>query len=292
MAILIDEPRWPAHGRLWAHLVSDASLAELWTFAAEQGLPARSFDLDHHDVPAERWDDLVAAGAQPVGRAELVRRLRASGLRVVAAERPARRRLLARWGTTVPDAEWIGHELLGRWAAPGRAYHGLGHLSAVLEHLSILADGGEEVTRAVVVAAWFHDAVHDGRTPADEIASADLATQLLEDVLAPDEVTEVARLVRLTIDHRTEPDDRGGHALCDADLGVLGGSPQDYRRYTEEVRQEYAAVPDADFRAGRAAILRRILDRPTIYRTATARRRWQEPARHNLATELAALTAT
>jgi len=87
MAILIDQPSWPAHGTVWAHVVSDESLRELHSFAEAQGLPARSFDLDHYDVPADRYDALVAAGALPVGYRELVTRLRASGLRVTARER-------------------------------------------------------------------------------------------------------------------------------------------------------------------------------------------------------------
>lgn len=90
MAVLIDDPRWPAHGRLWAHLVSDSDLDELHAFARAEGLPARSFDLDHYDVPAEARDRLVAAGAQPVSGHELVRRLIASGLRVTARERRGR----------------------------------------------------------------------------------------------------------------------------------------------------------------------------------------------------------
>ncbi len=89
MAILIDEPRWPAHGRLWAHIVSDTDLDELHAFAAQAGIPRRGFDLDHYDVPAERWDDLVALGAQPVGVREFVTRLAASGLRVPQRDRPA-----------------------------------------------------------------------------------------------------------------------------------------------------------------------------------------------------------
>lgn len=91
MAILIDDPQWPAHGRLWAHLVSDANIAELHAFAAAAGIPRRAFDLDHYDVPEERHAELVAAGAQHVGGRELVRRLRASGLRITARERRARR---------------------------------------------------------------------------------------------------------------------------------------------------------------------------------------------------------
>lgn len=90
MAILIDDPQWPAHGRLWAHLVSDANLAELHAFAAAAGIPRRAFDLDHYDVPDDRHADLVAAGAEHVGGRELVRRLRASGLRITARERRAR----------------------------------------------------------------------------------------------------------------------------------------------------------------------------------------------------------
>jgi len=90
VAILIDEPRWPAHGRLWAHLVSDADLAELHAFAERAGIPRRGFDLDHYDVPEERWSAMVALGAQPVGIREFVRRLEASGLRVPQRDRAGR----------------------------------------------------------------------------------------------------------------------------------------------------------------------------------------------------------
>ncbi len=87
MTVLIDDPRWPAHGRLWAHLVSDDSLDELHAFAAANGIPARAFDRDHYDVPDEAYARLVSAGAMPVDGHELVRRLIASGLRVTARER-------------------------------------------------------------------------------------------------------------------------------------------------------------------------------------------------------------
>ncbi len=87
MTVLVDPPLWPRHGRIWGHLVSDSSLEELHTFAAAAGIPARGFDLDHYDVPAERYEELLALGAELVGTRELVRRLRASGLRVRARDR-------------------------------------------------------------------------------------------------------------------------------------------------------------------------------------------------------------
>ena len=81
MTILIDPPAWPAHGRLWSHLVSDESFEELHAFAAAHGVPARGFDRDHYDVPEQAYARLVAAGAVPVRSRELVQRLTAAGLR-------------------------------------------------------------------------------------------------------------------------------------------------------------------------------------------------------------------
>lgn len=87
MTVLVDKPLWPAHGTMWSHVVSDVSLEELHIFANTVGLPERSFDIDHYDVPAHRYDDVVAAGATPVSNRELVKRLQASGLRVSQRER-------------------------------------------------------------------------------------------------------------------------------------------------------------------------------------------------------------
>ena len=87
MTVLIDQPIWPAHDTVWAHIVSDTSLAELHEFATSAGLPNRAFDLDHYDVPARLWEKLVALGAEPVGIREFVRRLEASGLRVPQRDR-------------------------------------------------------------------------------------------------------------------------------------------------------------------------------------------------------------
>ncbi|HSJ21983.1 MAG TPA: DUF4031 domain-containing protein [Nocardioidaceae bacterium] len=81
MTLLIDPPTWPGHGLVWSHLVSDESFEELHGFAARLGIPPRAFDGDHYDIPAARYDDVVAAGAVPVSSRELLERIRAAGLR-------------------------------------------------------------------------------------------------------------------------------------------------------------------------------------------------------------------
>ncbi|WP_034516847.1 DUF4031 domain-containing protein [Actinomadura rifamycini] len=79
--ILIDPPLWPARGRVWSHMVSDVSYAELHAFAEELGMPPRAFDRDHYDVPSELYQAAVVQGAVPVGCQELLSRLTRAGLR-------------------------------------------------------------------------------------------------------------------------------------------------------------------------------------------------------------------
>ena len=87
VTVLIDQPMWPAHDTLWSHLVSDDSLDELHAFAKVHDIPRRAFDLDHYDVPAERFADLLRGGAEAVSNRDLIRRLAASGLRISHKER-------------------------------------------------------------------------------------------------------------------------------------------------------------------------------------------------------------
>lgn len=81
MAVLIDPPIWAGRGRLWSHLVSDVSYAELHAFASRLGVPARAFDGDHYDVPSDTHAAAVELGAQEVGCQELLIRLTRAGLR-------------------------------------------------------------------------------------------------------------------------------------------------------------------------------------------------------------------
>jgi hypothetical protein len=89
--VLIDEPIWWFKGRRWSHLVSDVSYDELHDFAEQAGIPRRGFQGDHYDVPEEYFDDLIGAGAQLTSSRELLRRLRAGGLRLSPTERRSRR---------------------------------------------------------------------------------------------------------------------------------------------------------------------------------------------------------
>lgn len=192
--------------------------------------------------------------------------------------------LLARW----PGEPRTGEDLLARWREPHRRYHTAGHLAAVLDRLEEL--GAERYAAdppAVVLAAWFHDAVYEPRADDNEERSAALAERLLP---AGPRRGEVARLVRLTARHDPAPGDTNGAALCDADLAVLAGPPGRYAAYAAAVRQEYAFVPDDTFRAARAAVLTHLLALPALFHTPYGRAHWEPTARRNLHAELRLLT--
>lgn len=194
VALLIDAPRWPAHGRLWAHLVSDRSLVELHGFAARADLPRRSFDGDHYDVPAERHANLVRAGARQVTGRELVTALQGSGLRL-----PKRRgeRVLASWA----DPHWppglAGHRvdcLASPLPPPTPALH---HWLLSLDDAGRLAVEGDRLPDADVLdprcgylrirpappAPWRYVALHRGRVVG---AGRSVPVQLVRGVQAQD----------------------------------------------------------------------------------------------------------
>ncbi|WP_049348936.1 DUF4031 domain-containing protein [Rothia mucilaginosa] len=327
MSIYIDPPIWPAHGTVFSHLISDASLAELHEFAAAAGISERAFDRDHYDVPAHLYDELVRAGAVELSGAELTRTLIASGLRIPLKERPEkiRPRLLRAWEAafaprlntprlkhveapaasqaqlTAQVAE-LGESLLQAWEQPHRAYHHSGHLSQMLADLDRLYAHRMQAGStplALILAAWFHDAVYEGAPGEDERRSEQLAIASLEPLvtaglLSGDELQMVRLLVRATATHELpesanlpagyEPADI--QFFLDADMAILAADSARYRRYLRGVRSEYSHFDDEAFRAGRTTFLRSILGRERIFLSEQALKLWEEPAQANLRAEL------
>ncbi|GGN26758.1 HD domain-containing protein [Streptomyces fuscichromogenes] len=189
-----------------------------------------------------------------------------------------------------PDTDPYADELIRRWQEPQRRYHTLAHLTAVLDHVDVLAQYANDPD-LVRLAAWFHDAVYLPDRSENEERSARLAERALPEAgISAERTAEVARLVRLTVTHDPAPGDRNGEVLCDADLAILAAPPAAYAAYTAEVREEYHFVPNDAFRAGRSAVLRQLLDLPQLFRTPHGRTEWEPAARHNLAAELEMLS--
>jgi predicted metal-dependent HD superfamily phosphohydrolase len=182
-----------------------------------------------------------------------------------------------------------GTDLIARWSEPQRFYHTADHLTAVLAIIDEFG-GWAADPDAVRLAAWFHDAVYDPRRLDNEEASGLLAEAVLPGLgVVPAQVSEVARLVRLTASHDPLPGDRNGGLLMDADLSILASPPAPYQAYVAAVRREYDYLDDGVFAAGRAGVLNNLLSLSRLFHTPALRDRWEDLARQNIASELAAI---
>jgi predicted metal-dependent HD superfamily phosphohydrolase len=217
------------------------------------------------------------------------------------------------WAAIAPAgrrSQEVFDDLVRRHRQPHRRYHGLRHVVWVLRHARRLEAEIAEVAEcgrrspeydgaAVTAAAWFHDAVYDPRAADNEARSAGLATEQLSSLGWPaDRCRLVAELVEATAGHISDDVTVASeHALerdvlLDADLGVLGADPAAYAAYVSGVRGEYGFLAADEWAAGRGDVLRGLLGRRALYRTAPARSWWEARARANLTAELAALAAS
>ena len=181
-------------------------------------------------------------------------------------------------------------DLVCRYSEAHRRYHGVAHLVHVVRRVDELlgevgvVPPGDE--KAIVLAAWFHDAIYDPRADDNERRSADLAVQALRPLgVAQPMLDAVDRLVMATRDHRPSRPDEA--VLLDADLEVLGAEPPVYDDYVAGVRAEFAHVGEEGWRTGRAQVLARFLATPVFTTPLALSSNGQAAA--NLARELAAL---
>ncbi|MGB7144825.1 MAG: metal-dependent phosphohydrolase [Mycobacterium sp.] len=192
--------------------------------------------------------------------------------------------------TPAKDVTDVGRSLITDWGQAHRKYHNVDHLRDVLANVDELADNAADAD-LVRLAAWYHDAVYNGRHDDEEKSARRAESELSALGLESTSVCEVVRLIRLTASHNPGDGDRNGETLCDSDLAILGMNPERYDAYTKAIRSEYAHVTDPEFRRGRAAVLEALLAGPKLFRTPIGEQRWEAAARINLATELRELTS-
>jgi predicted metal-dependent HD superfamily phosphohydrolase len=181
--------------------------------------------------------------------------------------------------------------LVAAYSAAERHYHNLEHLAEMFRVIDRLSVHVEEPA-ALHLAVWFHDAVYDSRAKDNERRSGELAVDLLGPIGVP--ASAIERIVNMiwATAHTADsapPVLRDTRVLLDADLAILGASEERYDRYAADIRKEYAWVPEADYRIGRAAVLEWFLASARIYHTQIMFDEEEQRARANLRAELAEL---
>jgi predicted metal-dependent HD superfamily phosphohydrolase len=182
------------------------------------------------------------------------------------------------------------NQLVGAYSEQHRHYHTLQHLRDCLAHLDAAASLAQRPGE-VELALWFHDAIYDPRRADNEERSAEWAWRsILAAGLTEDVAQRVQAMVLATKGHEAG-DDADTRLLLDIDLAILGSAPARFDEFGEQVRAEYAHVPEPEFRARRARVLAGFLARPRIYATAPFHDALEHRARENLTRTIAALQA-
>ena len=201
--------------------------------------------------------------------------------------RPRFERPLLAVGAQAPAAD-VYARLVARYSESHRSYHTLAHVDACLAWLDWY-HGVAERPAEVELALWFHDAIYDPLASDNERRSAELARDELTALAVPRASRErIAAYVEVTERHFATGD---GALVVDLDLTILAARPPDFARFEQQIRREYAHVPDPLFRAGRRQVLERFLLRPQIYQLQQLRDALERRARDNLERRIVELTA-
>jgi len=171
------------------------------------------------------------------------------------------------------------------YGEPHRAYHDAAHIAELRRWFDVVADEvGWDDPVSVYQAILFHDAVYDPLAKDNEARSADLAR-------AHGASERAAALILLTARHGALAPgdvDRDAAHFLDADTAILGAAPAVFDAYDAAIAREYAAVPAAQFRAGRGRFLAGLRDRPRIFLSDLFHARLDAAARANLTRAAAA----
>ena len=194
-----------------------------------------------------------------------------------------------RAGVAAPNVKPLFDDLCRRYSEPGRAYHNLDHVAAMLDTVSRFGEDLHDPV-AVRLTVWFHDAVYDPKRGDNEDQSAAYAVSALRQGRASSALLAIVEsLILATKNHVAPPDDTDCQLLLDADLAILGADAAEYDRYAQAIREEYAWVPDADYRAGRTKVLAGFLERERLYHAPSLSDAWEAAARANLQREIETL---
>jgi len=195
--------------------------------------------------------------------------------------------LMATWGFGA-NRDTFG-ALVAAYGERHRRYHTGEHLDACLAQLDRCAHRADH-PHEIELALWFHDAVYRPFASDNEQKSAAWASSFMGANAAPADATARVHALIMATRHDAPPQTHDESLLIDIDLSILGAAPDAYAAFEAAVRQEYAFVPGFVFRRKRAELLRRFLQRPSIFRNEPFASELEARARENMAAAIARLS--
>ncbi|WP_022867451.1 HD domain-containing protein [Schaalia vaccimaxillae] len=199
---------------------------------------------------------------------------------------------------TTDELDVEAFDLAARWSTPDRHVHNLRHLINVLAHIDEIADTAHDPD-VLRIAAWYHGAflnkalevkMHQTDTDFATARCVNHAYNRLTALGVSEEVVErVDELITYLVRHRAPRADFDAQVLMDADLAMLSVSPQEYKKFRENLRTELAELDDVTYLKARKAVVDKLLLREKIYSSPLGEE-WEDATRANLEVEQTRLT--
>ncbi|MBC6993323.1 hypothetical protein QWY85_19355 [Neolewinella lacunae] len=197
--------------------------------------------------------------------------------------------LLATYSADPRQKEALWDELEKAYTNQKRHYHTLRHLEHLLLQLTEIK-GQLENWEAILFTLFYHDIIYKPLKSDNEERSAAHAVQIMQQLAVPADVTVLCREQILATKSHQASVNSDTNYFTDADLSILGSTPEVYARYCQNVRKEYAVFPDFIYRPGRKKVLKHFLAMEKIFKTDHFFDKFERNARRNLAEELRDLT--
>lgn len=178
------------------------------------------------------------------------------------------------------------------YGQPNRGYHGIKHISDMIKSFdkfmaesnkSYLIKNPDEFRFAILM----HDYING--EPNDVEKSAVMAREFLQKISPDYDTTYVEELIRATDYSKRQLFNFDQQLMQDIDVEVLGKSYNEYKKYSEEIRNQYSDYSDKEFNPERIKILKSFLDKNRIYNTEYYGNKYEFQARKNIEKEIANL---
>ncbi|QCK17079.1 HD domain-containing protein [Mangrovivirga cuniculi] len=178
-------------------------------------------------------------------------------------------------------------EIEKNYTSGSRYYHTLEHLSNMINEMENV-ESEIQNKDALLFSIYYHDIIYKATKGNNEHQSALLFKRRVSKTSFP-HIAECIAQIEATKEHKLSSD-KDTNILLDLDLSILGASPEEYKRYCQNVRKEYWIYPNFIYKKGRKKALKHILELDPIYKTEYFKDKYEARAKENLKDELSQLS--